>query len=66
MATGLSTGRQKHEGHVGGIRIPLSRVLYLGPLFSDGMRWVVVKIMVPFWVPIIIRHLLFRVPNKGP
>ena len=28
--------------------------------------WVVVKIMVPFWVPIIIRHLLFRVPKKGP
>ena len=28
--------------------------------------WVVVKIMVPFWVPIIIRHLLFRVPQKGP
>ena len=24
----------------------------------------VVKIMVPFWVPIIIRHLLFRVPKK--
>ena len=28
--------------------------------------WVVVKISVPFWVPIIIRHLLFRVPKKGP
>ena len=28
--------------------------------------WVVVKIMVPFWVPIIIRHLLFGVPKKGP
>ena len=27
--------------------------------------WVVVKIMVPFWVPIIIRHLLFRVPKIG-
>ena len=26
----------------------------------------VVKIRVPFWVPIIIRHLLFRVPKKGP
>ena len=26
---------------------------------------VVVKIMVPFWVPIKIRHLLFRVPPKG-
>ena len=28
--------------------------------------WVVVKIRVPFWVPIIIRHLIFRVPKKGP
>ena len=28
--------------------------------------WVVVKNMVPFWVPIIIRPLIFRVPKKGP
>ena len=34
------------------------------PLASK--TWVVVKIMVPFWVPIIIRHLLFRVPKRGP
>ena len=27
--------------------------------------WVVVKIMVPFWIAIIIRHLIFRVPKKG-
>ena len=27
--------------------------------------WVVVKIMVPFWVPFVIRHLIFRVPKKG-
>ena len=27
--------------------------------------WVVAKIMVPFWVPNIIRHLLFRVPKRG-
>ena len=26
---------------------------------------VVVKIMVPFWVPNIARHLIFRVPQKG-
>ena len=31
-----------------------------------GCIWVVVKIMVPFWVPIIIRHLLFKVPKMGP
>ena len=43
--------------------------LKLGLLFVKvciGHIWVVVKIMVPFWVPIIIRHLLFRVPKKGP
>ena len=28
--------------------------------------WAVVKIMVPFWIPIIIRHLISRVPKKGP
>ena len=28
--------------------------------------WVVVKIRVVFWVPIKIRHLIFRVPQKGP
>ena len=37
---------------------------------SESLRfyviWVVVKIMVPFWVPIIIQDLLFRVPKKGP
>ena len=27
--------------------------------------WVVVKIMVPFWIPIIIRPLICRVPQKG-
>ena len=26
--------------------------------------WVVVKITVPFWIPIIIRHLIFRVPKR--
>ena len=26
--------------------------------------WVVVKMMVPFWVPIIERHLLFRVSKR--
>ena len=28
--------------------------------------WVVVQIMVPFGVPITIRHPIFRVPKKGP
>ena len=34
--------------------------------FTLWLRWLVVKIMVPFWVPIIIRPLIFRVPKKGP
>ena len=35
-------------------------------LACGSCMWVVVKIMVHFWVPIIIRHLIFRVPKKGP
>ena len=31
---------------------------------NTSSTWVVVKIMVPFWVPIIIRHLLFRYPKR--
>ena len=27
--------------------------------------WVVIKIMVPFWIPIIVRPLIFRVPKRG-
>ena len=27
-------------------------------------QMLVVKIMVPFWVPIIVRHLIFRVPKR--
>ena len=30
------------------------------------LTWVVVKTMVPLWVPSIIRHLIFRVPKMGP
>ena len=29
-------------------------------------RWVVVKIMVPLWVPLIIRHLLLGYPKRDP
>ena len=34
--------------------------------YDSKHTWVVVKIMVPVWVLIIIRHLLFRVLQKGP
>ena len=33
-------------------------------LGGQNAIWVVVKIMVPFWIPIIIRHLIFRAPKK--
>ena len=33
---------------------------------TSAFKRVVVKIMAPVGVPIVIRHLLFRVPQKGP
>ena len=39
---------------------------YLDPLGIYISIWVVVKIMVPFWVLINIRHLVFRGPKRGP
>ena len=58
----------------------LYRVLYSVKRFSEtpvrispqlfpsllGLIWVFVKVMVPFWIPSIIRHLIFRVATKGP
>ena len=41
------------------------RTLYHAIALKGGI-WVVVKIMVPFWAPTIIRHLIFRVSKKGP
>ena len=40
--------------------------LYITQRVHRYYYWVVVKIMVTFWVPNIIRHLIFRVPKKGP
>ena len=40
-------------------------LLRLNLVFVLQGTWVVVKIRVPFWVPILTRHLLFRVPKKG-
>ena len=31
---------------------------------TKGIIWVVVKNMVPFWIPSIIRHLISRVPKS--
>ena len=39
---------------------------WINPQAKKPLMWVVVKIMVPFWALIIIRHLIFRVPKKGP
>ena len=35
------------------------------PRILANLIRVVVKIVVPFWIPMIIRHLIFRVPKKG-
>ena len=35
-------------------------------MYTHTHIWVVVKIMVPLWVLNIIRHLIFKVPKKGP
>ena len=50
------------DGHFRGFRKlnPKQPVCFLAFLI-----WVVVKTMVPFWVPNIGRHLIFRVPKKG-
>ena len=40
-------------------------VISVSPFGSSIIR-VVVKIMVPFWIPTTIRHLIFRVLKKGP
>ena len=48
-------------------RVPLKGSLKgsISSIKGLGFR-VVVKIMVPFWIPNIIWHLIFRVPKKGP
>ena len=50
-AVGFKAYSEVHEG-------------YKSP--TIGYIWVFVKIMVPFWVPNIVRHLLFRVPKRDP
>ena len=40
--------------------------VYKGSLFTENIIWVIVKMMVSFWISIIIRHLICRVPKKGP
>ena len=32
----------------------------------EATIWAVVKIMVPFWIPSVIRRLIFEVPKMGP
>ena len=58
------------EDHLGAVRVRTAvdcvegfGLMHITPTVSI---WVVVKMMVPFWVPIIVRHLIFRVPKKGP
>ena len=50
-----------------GRRTPWSeKTLHQEIILRSLNMWVVVEIMVPFGVPIIIRHLLFRVLKMGP
>ena len=48
------------------LQIPQEYPVYFYHERGTVCIWVVVKIMVPFWIPNIIRHLIFRVPKKGP
>ena len=55
----------------GVLRCKVCKELKLDKGKSNGncynvVRWVVVKIMGSCWIPIIIRHLISRVPKKGP
>ena len=43
----------------------LAREVWIHVALQENI-WVVVKIMVPFWIPIIIRHLISRGSKKGP
>ena len=46
--------------------MPASQPLNTAPHPNkEASKWVVVKIMVPFWIHFILRHLIFRVPTKG-
>ena len=44
----------------------LTFLMGLGSRVCSDVIWVVVKIMVSSWIPIVIRHQIFRVPKKGP
>ena len=52
--------------------LPELRLLLVGKEVEVGVvacqikriTWVVVKIVVPFWIPIVIRHLIFGVSKK--
>ena len=45
---------------------PLVREIAQFAGYRGDITWVVVKIMVHFWIPIVIRRLIFRVPKQGP
>ena len=50
--------------HLWALRAPLAS--RLGDIDTDSQFWVVVKIIVPFWVLNVIRHLGFRESKRGP
>ena len=44
----------------------LEKVRSLVDVVLQELNGWLVKIMGPFWIPILIRHLICRVPKKGP
>ena len=52
------------QGFLGPTVLRNSHYIFSG-LQPRRSHLMVVKIMVPFWIPIIIRHLIFRVPKTG-
>ena len=50
-----------------GVTVPsILLVFIISHLIVQATIWVVVNIRVPFGVPTILRHLVFRGPKKGP
>ena len=47
------------------VGFPATKDSNKAPLTSDTPIWVVVKIVVPFWIPILIRHLIIWGTPKG-
>ena len=64
FGSGRGGGRRREvlqaaTGTLGNTAVDDNKILH-------DLIWRLVKIMVPFWVLNIMRHLVFRVPKRGP